>query len=313
MDARFSKVCLLGMGLMGASAAAALKKRSAATYIEAVDARLGDAAHPHTDAKYRDASERGWIDGARARITEALEGADALLIALPLHRYASYFNEFRPDPQLLITDVGSAKACVAAAAVDAWGSLSKGFVPAHPIAGAPHSGHECADPDLFEACSTFLCPHRECADWAIAAAESFWLGLGVGHIEYLSCEAHDHLLARTSHLPQLIAYGLARTVGRLADEAGYAGACGPGIRGATRLATSDPGLWVDIARQNQRHVIDAIDAFIEQMKLLRQHIDAADDSALEKEFAEAVRVRQNIARSRPGDKGSPVSDAIADD
>ncbi|MCA8837415.1 MAG: prephenate dehydrogenase/arogenate dehydrogenase family protein [Proteobacteria bacterium] len=297
MTEEIKKICLVGAGLMGASAAAALKRRSPNVYIEAVDARLKPGSGSDRSDKYRSLRERGWIDAASDCLSTALEQADVLLLALPPGQYAAYLNSFQPKADLLITDAGSVKNFLLDCAVKSWSGSATGLVPAHPMTGAAVSGHAHADPFLYEGRAVFLTPHADSAPWAVARAERFWQQLGATRVERISASAHDRLLSFTSHLPQLVAFALARTATTRQNDAGFNSACGPGLFDSTRLAGSDAALWSEICQYNRENLVAAAADFSRQFLRLSQLIDSGDFVALAAEFDAAAAARRVIEQA----------------
>ncbi len=224
--------------------------------------------------------------------------ADLVVLATPLHATLELIGRLAPILEsagrsaAVITDVCSVKGPVIARARAA--GIAGRFAGGHPLAGTHESGFAAARPDRLRGAVVYVCETgAPNADRAARAVMGFWERV-IGAVPVLiDAEAHDRQLAWTSHLPQVIASALAKT---LADR-GLAGVSfGTGAKDTTRLAASDPEMWVDILKFNSRAVAEAIDATERQLRELRDLIERQDAAGLREYLDAARRFRQGIER-----------------
>ena len=272
---------VIGLGLIGGSVARCL--RASASYETVIGF---DADHGTVDK----ALELGVIDKAAVSQKDALAGASLVVLATP-PRVAEVLL-----PQLLqvlsedavVTDVASVKGTMVAAA----GGASN-FVPGHPIAGSERSGVEAAQADLFRDHRVILTPLPETSVTALHTVHAMWDAAGA-EVVTLDVAAHDAILAATSHLPHMLAYALVDALSKseLSDDI-FRFAAG-GFRDFTRIASSDPMMWRDVALANRDELLAAIDTFGQHLDALRAAIAAADGTALERCFTEARQARESF-------------------
>lgn len=222
----------------------------------------------------------GVIDGA-ASLEEAIPAADLVYLAQPIRRILETLTRLNDllRPDALVTDAGSTKAEVLACAGR---SVGRGlFLGGHPMAGKESRGVSGADADLFRGRTYLLCPMRpeDMQDARVAAFNKLLEDMGA-RVHVLAAEAHDRLVALTSHLPQLISTALSSTLeSRLSSQ--DLAAAGPGLLDMTRLALSTFDIWADILATNPDAIEAALDTYIEQLRQVRQRLR---DSAIEEDF-----------------------------
>lgn len=196
----FGKVVVFGTGLIGGSFALALKEAGA------VEEVVGFGRTPST---LRVAQELGVIDRAGINPTYEIEDADIVLVATPVAQMPEIFGRIAPylGPNTIVTDGGSTKGDVVAAARQAFGERICQFVPAHPIAGAENSGPSAARWDLYRGKKVVVTPLPENTDDALDHIKRAWSLCGADIYE-LTPEAHDRVFAAVSHLPHLLSFAL---------------------------------------------------------------------------------------------------------
>ena len=218
--------------------------------------------------------------------------ADLVILAAPVMENIVLLRHLPEylQPNAIVTDVGSTKRAVVAAA-DAIPSLT--FVGGHPMSGAATGGFAAARADLFDSRPWILTPGAQPAD-TLDRLDTFVTGLGaVPHI--MTADLHDRLVGAVSHLPQLTASALMHVVGTLAADAGLELA-GPGLMDATRLAGSPAEIWRDIAASNEDVLRDALDLMIRTMTDMRESLGRGD--AIDSVFTSAARWREALVRAR---------------
>ena len=281
------KIVICGVGLIGGSFALALKAagvlgnevldvvgigRSRATLDEAV--RLGAI----------DRIAENWMD--------ALAGADLVLLAMPVGQMEAVMRELIPhlSAQTLITDAGSTKQDVVAAAYRALGDKVGQFVPGHPIAGAEKSGVAAASSNLYQGKRVVLTPLPENAPASVSRVRAAWEACGA-EVSELSPAAHDHTFAAVSHLPHLLAFTLVHELALRDNSEQLFGFAAGGFRDFTRIASSHPEMWRDICVANRAALIMEVDAYLAELLRVRVMLAAADGAALAAMFGEARAAR----------------------
>lgn len=281
---RFERVAVIGVGLIGGSFALALKAANACGRV------VGAGRNPQNLGR---ALERGVIDAVAGSALEAARDADLVLVAVPVAQTATVLTSIAQAlaPDSVITDAGSTKRDVVAAARAALGGRFTRFVPGHPIAGAEHSGAAAAQADLFRGKRVVLAPLAETAPDALARAEAAWQACGA-RLFRMSPQEHDAVFAAVSHLPHLLAYALVHDIAGRADSAQLFGYAASGFRDFTRIASSDPEMWRDICLANRDALLAELDRYAGELSALRPMIERGDGDALERVFAEARAARE---------------------
>src|SRR5690349_6044008 len=274
------RLAVIGVGLIGGSFALALKQAGKVTHVVGVG---------RNRANLDLARERRIIDSVAPDAATAAREADVVLVAAPVGQFSAIFSQLK-DCKALITDGGSTKRDVVAAARGALGSRIAQFVPGHPIAGAEKSGAGAAGADLFKGKRVILTPLKENAADAVAKVQSLWEACGA-RVTKLDPGEHDAVLAAVSHLPHLLAYALVHDIaGRGNAEQLFSYAAG-GFRDFTRIASSHPEMWRDICVANRDCLLRELDSFSAKTHHLRSLLQAGDGAALAKLFAEAREAR----------------------
>jgi prephenate dehydrogenase len=237
------RLALIGTGLIGGSIGLALRSRARGHPIVGYDRdpRAGQTA-----------LERGAVSELASSASEAVGGADVVVLATPIEALAGELATLAPwAGDAVVTDVGSAKAEV----VDAGhGALGDRFIGGHPMTGSERHGIEAAHEDLFDDAWWILTPTELTSASAYSTVRYLAQSLGARPIA-LAPDAHDALVARLSHVPQLAASALVEVA--LADGAddSLLALAGGGFRDVTRIAASNPALWVPIIRSNRSAVL----------------------------------------------------------
>lgn len=292
---KYQRLALIGCGLMGGSFALALRRA------DLVDHVAGFSASEGTRAK---AIKLGVIDSACASAAEAAQGADLVLVAVPVRATEATLRAIDPviSPHALVMDVGSTKSDVVAAARTALQRSLANFVPAHPIAGKEVAGIEHADADLYRERQLILTPLSENPTERVLQAHRLWQALGSRVLE-LSPEQHDASFAAVSHLPHLTAFALVNAVARQPHGAQHLSMAGPGFRDFSRIAASDPNVWRDILLANRDEVLHQSALMREALHELETAMTAGDGERLHSLIGEASQTR---SRWRLGGADSDV-------
>nr|BFE90357.1 hypothetical protein GCM10020185_08930 [Pseudomonas brassicacearum subsp. brassicacearum] len=203
--------------------------------------------------------------------------------------------------QAILTDVGSAKGNVVRAATEAFGGMPARFVPGHPIAGSEQSGVEASNAELFRRHKVILTPLDQTDPAALAMVDRLWRELGAD-VEHMQVERHDEVLAATSHLPHLLAFGLVDSLAKRNENLEIFRYAAGGFRDFTRIAGSDPVMWHDIFLANREAVLRTLDTFRSDLDALRDAVDAGDGHQLLGVFTRARVAREHFSKN-PGPSG----------
>lgn len=287
MRERFERCVVVGTGLIGASLAGAGKARG----LFGRTVGVGRSA-----ANLETALERGLIDEARTDIFPALAGADLVVIATPAFTAVSQLHELaaHAPKNAVFTDVGSVKVAIVTEARRR-GLVSR-FLAAHPLAGKAETGAAAADPDLFVGRRVVLTPDKETPSELVDEMRHLWTAVG-GEVSLMDADAHDAVLATSSHLPQMVAFALSATADGAAAREEVAGLVAGGFRDTTRLASSDAAMWVDIIRLNREAIVDAMDEFSIVWDDLRDAIADRDEKAIRIIIEASQKFRREIVPS----------------
>lgn len=283
--ADFRKVVVCGVGLIGGSFARALK------VAEAVDQVVGVGRSADTLAA---ALELGVVDATTSDWSEALKGADLVFLATPVGQMEAILQAVLPhlEPQTVVTDGGSTKQDVVAAARRALGDRIGQFVPGHPIAGAEKSGVRASDPALYRSRRVILTPIPENAPEAVAQVRLAWQKCGA-LVSELSPTEHDRVFAAVSHLPHVLAFSLVHSLAQRPNAELLFGFAGAGFRDFTRIASSHPEMWRDICLANRDALLAEMDSYLAELEIMRSLLAAGDALALETVFEQSRRARDS--------------------
>ena len=283
-----TRISILGLGLMGGSLGLALRR---ARYRGTV---TGFARREETR---REALACGAVDEVFDTVADAVAGASLVVACVPILSTAPLIEGCRGHlgEGAVVTDVGSTKREVTEAVTGVLRGTAATFVGSHPIAGSQRTGIEAATPTLYEGSVVVVtAPDGQAAAAPVADVRALWERVG-GQVTVTTPERHDGLLARTSHLPHVVASLLASTVGR--EDAGdeFARFCGTGFLDTTRIAEGSPAVWLDILRTNRVHVLREIEAFAAHLETAREYLRGQDHDALKALLATGKTRREQLA------------------
>jgi prephenate dehydrogenase len=288
----FGKVVIFGAGLIGGSFALGLK---AAGAVEEV------VGFGRTPATLRSAQELGVIDRAGINPAHEVGDADLILIATPVAQMPEILARIEPylGPQTIVTDGGSTKGDVVAAARAALKGRIGQFVPAHPIAGAENSGPAAARFDLYQGKKVVVTPLPENGDDTLDRVKRAWSLCGADIYELVP-EDHDRVFAAVSHLPHLLSFALVHDLAVREDAEMFFTFAASGFRDFTRIAASHPEMWRDICLANREALIGELDSYRRQLDELRDALAEGDGRHLEEVFGSAREARRAWAEGKLG-------------
>ena len=283
----FEKVAFIGLGLIGSSLARVMLAENLSRHI---------VASTRSEKTLQDALELGLIEQGFNNPIDAVQGADLVVLALPVQATEKVLRLIQPHlaDNVILTDVGSTKGSVVAAAKAVFGEhLPAGFVPGHPIAGAEHTGVHAGKVDLFANHKVILTPLPSSAPWAVNKLIQMWES-AKAEVICMDVEKHDEVLAYTSHLPHLMAFNLVEQLANREDNLDIFRYAAGGFRDFSRIAASDPQMWHDIFLANKTALLKAVDGFESQLAIIRQLIEQEDSHALMGLLGHAQAARQHF-------------------
>ncbi|WP_251979003.1 bifunctional prephenate dehydrogenase/3-phosphoshikimate 1-carboxyvinyltransferase [Salinicola avicenniae] len=281
-QAREPTLLIVGLGMIGGSLAAALKADGYRGRILACD---------RNPAEITAGLELGVIDDGGTALAPLVEASDIVLLAVPVLAMESVFRALAPLlGNRILTDVGSTKQAVCEAACRAFGEMPPRLVPGHPIAGSEKSGVAAANPALYRQHKVILTPGPTTDRGALATIRTLWQRCGAEVLE-MPVARHDQVLARTSHLPHLLAFSLVDTLARQDERLEIFRYAAGGFRDFTRIAGSDPVMWRDIFTANRGALLAALDEFEAGLGRLRAAVEQGDGDAMLGTFDRASHAR----------------------
>ncbi|MFW2437963.1 MAG: prephenate dehydrogenase [Arenicellales bacterium] len=285
-ECSLGNVVIIGVGLIGGSLARALKVHDAVSQITGV-ARSQETLNL--------ARQLGVIDIAESDPVQAMKDADMVVLATPVSTIEPILRviaDYIPG-HCVVTDAGSVKGSVAAAARKALGDKIDCFVPGHPIAGTENAGVASSFAELFVDHRVILTPLPENTETDIHLVQTMWEVCGA-RVVRMSVEDHDAMLGATSHLPHLLAYSLVDFLSQQdRHEEIFANTAG-GFRDFTRIAASSPVMWRDICLANSKELVPLLKSMERQLAAYRKLLEKSDGEQLEQAFRRARTARDKL-------------------
>lgn len=277
------RLAIIGVGLIGGSVAAALRRSGTVRSIVGVGRGRANMAR---------ALELRVIDEASEDVGSAVKSADIVLLAVPVAQNDRVLSRLAASvgAQTIITDTGSTKTDFVAAARQWLPAQLPRVIPAHPIAGAERTGVDAARADLFVERNVVLTPMPENDAGAIARIEALWKACGA-RVKRMSCEHHDQVFSTVSHLPHMLAYTLVHMVATRRDAGELFSFAAGGFRDFTRIASSSPEMWRDIAMGNRDALLADIASYQAQLGQLSEMIRTANAGQIDQMFQTARAAR----------------------
>jgi prephenate dehydrogenase len=276
----FRRVTIIGVGFMGGSLGLALKKHQLAREIIGVSQR---------QASLMTALKMNAIDQAESDVAKAVQNADLVVLATPVQTILQFLPLIHQHVRrgCIVTDIGSIKIEITETAERILKEPSF-FVGSHPLAGSEKSGVENARADLFENSVCIMTPTNLTNQVAKEKVKHLWAKLGA-QVKFLSPSEHDEIFGFISHMPHLMAFGLMESIPPQFFE--YAT---QGLKDTTRIASSSPQMWNDIALANSKNILKALDELVKQFSTMRKAIIDRDQNALVHLFTKAKEKRDGI-------------------
>jgi prephenate dehydrogenase len=284
----FDRLCIIGVGLIGGSIARAAR-------LNGLSQAIVGFGRPEDLANLQTAKQLGVIDEYYLDLAEAVKNVDCVVIATPVASIKAIFTLLQPlwSAQTIYTDVGSTKGSVLVAAEQVFGEIPPNLVPAHPIAGAEQSGVEASLDDLFVGKRLIITPTDNTSPQALQAIKTLWEKLG-SLVSVMDAKHHDGVLAATSHLPHLLAFALVDMLGRKDEQNEIFKYAAGGFRDFTRIASSDPTMWLDICLANRDELIPLIEELKTELGVIQNTLQNQNGQQLFQTFTYAKNARQRF-------------------
>lgn len=273
-------VAIVGVGLIGGSIGLALRERRLAKHVVGVG---------RNTARLAVAKRRGALTSTTTQLSRGVADAELTVVCTPVARIVADVRDVADvcPAGALITDVGSTKQEIVTA-LDGRLDREVQFVGGHPLAGSEKTGAAQARADLFDGRVVVLTPTRRSKREDVEALSSFWSAIGA-QVRTMSADAHDRVLAVTSHLPHVLAAVLSSVVRR--DELPLTAT---GWADTTRIAAGDPEMWTQILSSNRGRVVQALARFQERLDAVRKNLEDEDAAALARFLSQAKRNRDAL-------------------
>ncbi|EPJ44951.1 MAG: 3-phosphoshikimate 1-pcarboxyvinyltransferase prephenate dehydrogenase [Osedax symbiont Rs1] len=283
---------IIGLGMIGGSLAKALKENGFSRTVVGFD-RSQQAVELGV--------QMGVIDRGCQDIKSAVTEADLIILAVPVKATAKVLAMLKPylNAETIVSDVGSTKGSVIAAAVEVFGTVPANFIPAHPIAGSEKSGVQSANSQLFVKHKVIITPHSLASQQATQMIARMWQSTGA-EILQMDVKKHDEVLAATSHLPHLLAFSLVDSLAQESESLDIFRYAAGGFRDFTRIAASDPTMWSDVCGANKHAVLQQIEIFSKGLNRLKQAIEADDEQSIKGIFIRARAAREHFGKMLTG-------------
>lgn len=281
-------IAVIGLGLIGGSLALALKDAVKDVSVTGYDI-ISDAMNI---ARYRHI-----IDRIANNYSEAVSDADLVIIATPISRIIEVVDAIKDNLKkgAILTDVGSAKENTVTEVSRRLGS-DYVFIGGHPMAGSENEGVLSAKPDLFRNAFYILTPTQDTKTEALAALHSLLSKIGAKVIS-ISPGEHDEIVSLISHLPHIMSTSLVALVDKEQTKLkNLFKLCAGGFRDMTRIAVSNPKMWLDISFENKKEIIKAIDKYIGYLDKFKQSLNSGDTEYVRKHYNEAREARLNLPK-----------------
>ena len=286
----FNKVTIIGLGLIGSSIARAIKKNNLCKIL---------VAHDKSKIVLKKTLKLKITNYIEPNLKKSVENSDLVIICTPLGTYKNIVSVIKNylKKTCILTDVGSAKIFVTNT-VNKLINKNTIWIPAHPVAGTEESGPEAGFADLFKNRWCIITPVYKKNPGSLKKLNNFWKKIG-SKVQHMTAEHHDKVMAITSHIPHLIAYNIVGTAANLEKDTKsevikYSAS---GFRDFTRIASSDPTMWRDIALNNRKQILHMLEKFNLDLSNLKRAIIKKDGNKLFKLFSKTRKIRQAIVKA----------------
>jgi prephenate dehydrogenase len=279
------QLAIVGVGLLGGSIALAARAHGLAREIVGIGRDRG-----RLDAPLR----AGAVDRVTTDLAAGVRDADLVVLAANVLANEELLATAwaAVAPSAVVTDVGSTKRGIVAAAERLALASPRRFVGSHPMAGSEKSGYAVARADLFQGATVIVTPTDASEPAAVKTVTTFWEAVG-GRVSALDPDSHDRIVAAISHLPHVAAWALVDAVARF--EPAALGFAARGFRDTTRIAAADPAMWTEILLGNREAVVASLAAFRGALDELERLVVAGDRRGIAEQLARLKTQRERLA------------------
>ncbi|MFC1497026.1 prephenate dehydrogenase [Verrucomicrobiota bacterium] len=279
------RLAIIGLGLMGGSLGLAVKKKGLAESV---------CGYARREENRRDALKQGVVDSVCDRPEDAVKDADLVIFCVPVLVIPELVKICKSSlmDKCVVTDVGSTKAHVVSEVSALLGDSAAEFIGSHPMAGSDQNGLDAARMDLYNDAMVVITPSGSVDAETVTKVKEFWQSLGA-EVVSMDPEKHDSIIARTSHLPHLVASMLVSNLVRDNDQE-ICRFCGSGFRDTTRIAGGSEDIWHDIVKTNKFSVGRELEELGKILKRVKAMIDKDDFDGVRRFLAECRHVRRGL-------------------
>jgi prephenate dehydrogenase len=283
-----NKILIFGVGLIGGSIALSAKKSGFASDIVGVG---------RNQDNLNDAIKLKLIDRTSQDLRKDISEAHIIVIATPVAQFPIILKLIQPhlSSHTIITDVGSTKTDVIESAKQILGPQYSQFIGGHPIAGSEKHGATAAHIDLFKNKNVILTADQDTSFEAKQKIEMLWKNAGA-IVSNMSHNNHDKIFSTISHLPHLLAFSLVDMITHRKNANELLKFAASGFKDFTRIAASSPEMWKDITLANKKFILEDIQLFENQIKLLKEAIEQEDTKKILALFENASKTRNEWSK-----------------
>jgi prephenate dehydrogenase len=285
------KILIFGIGLIGGSIALKIKQKKLFDHIIGVGRSGGTLLTPYVST--------GMLDVATDKASEEIASTDLIIIATPVAQTKKILADIYPflNEKSVITDVGSTKSDVMAAAKECLKEKYQQFIGSHPIAGSEKHGASAANFQLFENKDIIITPHDNSLNSTIDYLRKFWVSLG-GRVSNMTPEIHDEIFSTVSHIPHLLAFGLVNLINNKSNKDQLLKFAASGFRDFSRIAASSPEVWRDISLANKRAILNDLKLYQDEISSIIKLIEEENTNELDQYLIKASTTRSEWIESQ---------------
>lgn len=285
------KILIFGIGLIGGSIALKIKQKKSFDQVIGVGRSGGTSLSSYVST--------GMLDVAIENASEEIASTDLIIIATPVAQTKKILADIYPflNERSVITDVGSTKSDVMAAANESLKDKFNQFIGSHPIAGSEKHGASAANSQLFENKDIIITPHDKSLDSTIDYLRKFWVNLG-GRVSNMTPEIHDEIFSTVSHIPHLLAFGLVNLINNKSNKDQLLNFAASGFRDFSRIAASSPEVWRDISLANKKAILNDLKLYQDEISSIIKLIEEENTNKLDQYLIKASTTRSEWIESQ---------------
>ena len=285
------KILIFGVGLIGGSIALKIRQKKLFDQIIGVGRGGGTSLTSYVST--------GMLDVAIEKASEEIASTDLIVIATPVAQTKKILTDIYPfiNDKSVITDVGSTKSDVMAAAKESLKEKFNQFIGSHPIAGSEKHGASAANYKLFENKDIIITPHDNSLKNTIDYLRKFWVNLG-GRVSNMTPEIHDEIFSTVSHIPHLLAFGLVNLINNKSNKDQLLNFAASGFRDFSRIAASSPEVWRDISLANKKAILNDLKLYQDEISSIINLIEEENTNKLDQYLIKASTTRSEWIESQ---------------